>query len=111
MTDIPPYQELKLVLTDLLNISRDGFHILLGFFVFLLFAALFRLPLSSWKALVAPLLFGIVLEFVDVRDSLAVGIAINWLDSLHDLIISLLLPLCVICYLRIISLRDRVKTR
>ena len=111
MTDIPPYQELKLVLTDLLNISRDGFHILLGFFVFLLFATLFRLPLSSWKAIIAPLIFALMLEFVDVWDSIAVGIAINWLDSLHDLIISLLLPLCVICYLRIISLRDRVKTR
>ncbi|MEK7519811.1 MAG: hypothetical protein AAB581_01010 [Patescibacteria group bacterium] len=94
------YQLFKLDMVDLFDVSRDGFHIILGFAVFLLVCYLFKIRLTSWKALIAPLIFSVLLETLDARDSLAFGRAIDYWDSLHDTIITTLLPALTVVYMK-----------
>lgn len=100
MKEISGYQTFKLYLTELLGVSRDGFHVLLGFLVFLLVAGVFKLRLSSPKTLIAPLLFVVVLEVFDTRDALVYGFPVDILDSIHDMLIGMLLPVLTVLYAR-----------
>jgi len=106
---MPLYQSLKLVLSDVTGLSRDGFHIILGFVVFILIIYLLKIKLSSWKALIAPLLFALVLETLDTRDALAFGFRVDIVDSLRDIIITTALPLLTILYARFGKARNTAK--
>src|SRR3990167_8773085 len=98
--EISGYKALKLFLTGLLGVSRDGFHILLTFFIFLLVGMLFKWRFSSPKMLIAPLIFAIGLEILDTRDAVTYGFKVDILDSFHDLILGMLLPVLVFLYAR-----------
>jgi uncharacterized membrane protein YczE len=102
---ISPYQSFKLSLTGTFGLSRDGFHIVLGFLVFLLFSALFKIKLSSLRALVAPLVFALILEAVDVRDTLSLGRTVDYVDGAHDIFFSMILPFAAVVYLRYLDAR------
>ena len=101
-----PYQSIKLSLTGTVGLSRDGFHIVLGFLVFLAVSGLFRIKLSSLRSLIAPLLFALALEAMDSRDTLALGRSIDFVDSLHDIFFTVLLPLSTVLYLRYVTRND-----
>lgn len=94
------YQTLKLILIEIFELSRDGFHVILGFVVFLIFAKLFRISLTSWKALLPTLIFSLLLEIVDFRDSAVFNMRYDFIDSLHDIFITNLLPVIMVSYLR-----------
>ena len=94
------YQALKLFLTGLLGVSRDGFHILLTFFIFLLIGMLFKWRLSNPKILIAPLIFALFLEILDTRDAVTYGFKVDILDSAHDIVLGMLLPVLVFIYAR-----------
>jgi len=98
--EISGYQAFKLFLTELLGISRDGFHIVLTYFIFLLIGMLFKWRLSSWKMLIAPTLFALILEIADTRDAVTYGFGIDYLDSIHDFIVGMLLPFLTVVYAR-----------
>lgn len=100
LMEISGYQAFKLFLTELLGVSRDGFHILLTFFVFLLVGMLFKWRLSSPKMLIAPFLFALLLEVLDTRDAIVYGFRVDVLDSVHDIILGMLLPTFVWLYAR-----------
>jgi|ETN02SMinimDraft_2_1059926.scaffolds.fasta_scaffold263027_1 hypothetical protein len=94
------YQTLKLILVDIFELSKDGFHIILGYFVFLLFARIFKIKLSSWKALFPTIIFSLLLEIVDFRDSIVFQMRYDFFDSIHDIMITNILPLITLLYLR-----------
>jgi len=98
--EISGYQALKLFLTGLLGVSRDGFHVILTFLIFLLVGMLFKWRLSSPKMLIAPLLFAVGLEVLDTRDAVVYGFPVDIMDSIHDLILGMLLPTLVVLYAR-----------
>jgi hypothetical protein len=95
-----PYQELKIELVRTLGISRDAFHVLLGFLVFLGCAWVFKIKLTSYRTLIAPLIFGAILEIKDTIDALAYGFPVNLLDSSKDIIIALFIPAVLVTHLR-----------
>ena len=98
-----PYQNFKLFLVDTLGLAKDGFHIVLGFLILLVFARLFSLRLGSWKVLIAPVVFALLLEVLDVRDALRYSYPINWINSLHDIVVTVLLPFLLVIYSRYIQ--------
>ena len=101
-----PYQSIKLSLTGTFGLSRDGFHIVLGFLVFLGVSLLLKIKPSSFRALIAPLVFALLLEALDSRDTLVLGRPIDYLDSLHDIFFTVLLPLSTVLYLRYVGRHD-----
>ena len=100
MNGISDYQSMKLVLGDVFGLSRDGFHIIIAFIVFLSVARIFRIRLTSWNALLAPLILALVLEAKDLYDSVSYGFPIYPSGNLHDILISAFLPLLTVLYLR-----------
>lgn len=94
-----PYQQLKIILVRNLHISRDAFHILLGFFVFLAAAHIANRKLSDPRSLIAPTLFLIILELKDAYDGWAYRVFYDPIDSMKDMTIGLLLPVLTVFYL------------
>lgn len=94
------YQTLKIFLLENIDLSRDGFHIFLGFSAYLIVCSLFRLKLTSFKSLIAPITMAIILELIDIRDMLASGIHLVLLGNLKDVVTTSLLPLLTTIYLR-----------
>src|SRR5688572_26934517 len=94
------YQTLKIFLLEHIDLSRDGFHIFLGFAAYLIICSLFRLKLSSFKSLIAPIVMGIVLELIDIRDMLTLGVPLVPLGNLKDVVTTSLLPFLTTLYLR-----------
>ena len=98
-----PYQILKLELVAWFGLSKDAFHIFLGFAVFLIFAYFLKHKFNSFKLIIAPLVLGIVLEAMDFRDAFSYGLRINYMDSLQDIAITILCPLLLILFFRYIK--------
>lgn len=97
---MPPYQQLKIELVEALGLSRDAFHIFIGFAVFLAFAAFSKKGLSTWMAIIPPLVLAILLELLDVRDALAYGYAPDPVDSLRDIFIAVICPALTVAFVR-----------
>ena len=79
-----PLQSAKLHLVGLLGLPKDALHIYVGLIVFLLSAALFRLPLRSGKPFLAVLLVTLAGEAWDLIDSWRSGAALVWARNWHD---------------------------
>ncbi|HXV27094.1 MAG TPA: hypothetical protein VD862_03690 [Candidatus Paceibacterota bacterium] len=101
MNGISDYQSMKLVLGDVFGLSRDGFHIIIAFLVFLAAARMFRIRLTGWHALIAPVVLALGLEAKDLYDSVSYGFSIYPLGNLHDVLTSVFLPLLTVLYARL----------
>ena len=89
---------------DTVGLSKNGFHFLLGIFVYLGAAKVFKIKLSSAKSLIAPAVFALLMEVMDFRDATAYGSHLNWVDSANDSLLTISLPLTIWIY---IKLRNR----
>lgn len=94
------YQSLKIFLLDHISLSKDGFHIFLGFGIYLMVSSLLKIKLSSYKSLAAPVVLGILLEAIDIRDTLVYGERLVLLGNLKDIVTTSFLPLLTTVYLR-----------
>lgn len=97
-----PYQLFKLELVSAVGLSKDAFHILLGFGIFLILLFLSKSKNPSWKLIIPSLIFGIILEILDFRDAINYGFKPDLIDSLKDIIKTISCPTLVIAtlYLR-----------
>lgn len=80
------FQEFKIYIVEMTNLSRDALHIYAGLLVFLTVAFLHHRQLRSYYAILLTLLVAVGAELMDARDDL-----INYghwrIDaSLHDVI-------------------------
>lgn len=96
-----PYQLFKLNLVDFFGISKDGFHIILGFLIFLIFASVFKIKLSSWKTSVAPIVLALILEVLDFKDAMAFNGPVDYIDSFRDIVVTVILPIISVFFFRI----------
>jgi hypothetical protein len=96
-----PYQSLKLYLVNTFGISKVEFHFGLGFLIYFVLAKLFRIKLSSFKSLIAPIAFAFLMEVMDVRDAMAYGFKVNWADSVKDIFVTTSLPVFIYLCLKI----------
>jgi len=95
------YQSLKLILVDVFSIPKEGFHLFLGPIVFLLGAYLLKIKISSYKALIAPFLFAMLLEIIDTRDAIVYGYKLNISNSILDITLTMLIPTITVLYMRV----------
>lgn len=79
------FQLAKLWLVDLLGLTKDAVHVYFGLAVFLIAAAIFRLPLRDWRPLAAVLAAAIAGELWDLLDTHLAGDTLRWDKSWHDL--------------------------
>jgi hypothetical protein len=79
-----------------LGLSKDAIHIYVGVVCLLVSVLVFRLPLSSWKALILGLIVAAIMESLDLRDDLASFGHFRWAASLKDLVNTNLIPLLIV---------------
>ena len=94
------WHEVKSLIEAIQVVSEDALHVIAGFLVQILFAAVLRRPLSSWGpwlAVVAILLFNEAVDFwVERWPSLAIQLG----ESVKDLLLTLFLPSVLMLALR-----------
>jgi hypothetical protein len=78
------FQQAKLWLIDATGLPRDALHIYVGLAVFLLCAALFRLPLRSWKPLAAVVVLALAGEIWDAFETWNSGRRASLAGNWHD---------------------------
>ncbi len=89
------YQSLKAALVVFTGISKDAFHILIGSGVYVAAAVLMKAERGSFRPVLPVLALAILLEVLDVRDFFVYGGTYDWVDSIKDILLSVLLPLAV----------------
>jgi hypothetical protein len=91
-----PVQELKMVLVQTLHLAKDGFHIYIGFAVFMLAVTLGRDSARSYKALIPSLVVSLLLEALDLNDDFNSGGALHWATSLKDVVNTNIIPTALV---------------
>lgn len=94
------YQQLKLLLIEILSLSRDALHVHIGFLI-LLFTLLFtRKKLHQWSILIPVLVISVLAEAIDIWDELNTIGRILVGASLHDLLNTNLIPIILVIWAR-----------
>jgi hypothetical protein len=86
------FQELKLILLSIIPISRDAFHIYIGFFVFVGCILIYKGKLK-WKCLIPVFIIAIGIEVLDLKDDYYYYGFPRWSSSLHDVLNTVFIPL------------------
>lgn len=90
------YQNLKLIVLDVLSLSRDAIHIHIGLLVFFLAVVLWRHRRFDILSLLPVFLVAGAMEALDLRDDLASLGHMRWSASLHDLINTVFWPTLIV---------------
>jgi hypothetical protein len=104
-----PFQQVKLAIIAVTQLSRDTLHVYVGLSTLLVAALLFRRPLRSWAPLLAVVLVAVLVEVVDLRDDWITRGRLRWWASTHDFVNTLFWPtvlLLVARYTRLFGPRD-----
>ena len=101
------FQQAKLWLLGEIGLAKDALHIYVGLAVFLLVAALFRLPLRDWRPLAAVAGVALAGEVWDLVDTDARGDPLEWGSSWHDLANTLFWPFVLFALARWTNLLRR----
>ena len=90
------YQNLKLIILDVLNLSKDAIHMHLGLLVFFLAVVLWRRGRFDVLALLPVFMVASAMEILDLHDDLVSLGYMRWSASLHDLINTLFWPTIIV---------------
>lgn len=100
------FQELKWFIVHHLHVDKDGIHIYIGVACYLLAVTAGRLPASSWRALLPGVALSLLLECLDVIDTVRFGDPADWKAGLWDLLNTHLIPV-TLCWCARRGLLDR----
>ena len=90
------YQNFKLIILDVLSLSKDAIHIHIGLLVFFLAVVLWRRWQLDILALLPVFLVAGGMEVLDLRDDLESLGYMRWSASLHDLINTIFWPTLIV---------------
>lgn len=95
-----PYQEFKLLVVDVLGLSKDAIHVYLGLIVFFLALTLFKKGKIDFWAVLPVLALAISMEAMDLYDNYRSMDSMYWSNSLHDIINTTFWPLIIVVLAR-----------
>ena len=91
-----PYQEFKLLVVDVLGLSKDAIHVYLGLTVFFLTIAILRKGKIDLWAVAPVIVLALGMETIDLYDSYRYMDSMYWSNSIHDIINTTFWPLVII---------------
>lgn len=94
------YQQLKLVIIEILSLSRDAIHIHVGFLALMLTLLFTRKKLHQWSVLLPAFLLSVLMEALDIWDELNTIGRVLVGASLHDLLNTNLIPIILVIWAR-----------
>jgi len=86
---------LKLHILDLVSLSRDAVHIHIGLAVFFMAVLLWEKGKVTLSCVVPVLVVAIGMELFDLYDNFGSTGSMRWLNSLHDIINTILWPVLI----------------
>lgn len=96
-----PYQEFKMLVVDVLALSKDAVHVYLGLTVFFLTVVLFKKGKIDLWAVVPVLALAIGMEAIDLYESYRYMNSMYWSNSIHDIINTTFWPLVIVALARL----------
>jgi len=90
------YQQMKPVILHFVGLSRDSIHVHIGLTVFFLSVALWRKGRISLISVVPVMVVAGLMEALDLYDDFRSVGSMHWLNSLHDLVNTILWPLVIV---------------
>lgn len=101
------YQDFKLVIIGIVQLSKDAIHIHVGFFALMATLLLTRKKMHQASVLLGPLILSSMMEILDIWGELSVGRRANIPASVHDLINTNLIPVVLYFWAR----REQLRTK
>ncbi|MDH5218858.1 MAG: hypothetical protein OEX19_14250 [Gammaproteobacteria bacterium] len=93
--DISFYQNLKLTIISIVDLSKDAIHIHIGLVVFFLVVVLWKKGRFEVVCIVPVLVIACLMELLDLRDDLSSLGYLRWSASVHDVINTTLWPIVI----------------
>lgn len=90
------YQEFKLTILEITDLSRDAIHIYVGLAVFFTAVALFRRGKIDAAALVPVVVVATLMEIADLYGNYRTMDAMYWGSSVHDILNTLFWPVIIV---------------
>jgi hypothetical protein len=97
--DTSTYQRIKLVVLQVLPLTKDAVHVYIGCACLLAAASLLRWPLSSYKVLLPGLLLALAMEVFDLRDGWRQN-EVHWAGSVKDIVNTNVIPIAIVLLAR-----------
>ncbi|PCI78453.1 MAG: hypothetical protein COB20_06675 [SAR86 cluster bacterium] len=91
-----PYQEFKLLVVDILGLSKDAIHVYLGLTVFFLTVAVLKKGKIDLWAVAPVLVLAVGMETIDLYDNYRSMNSMYWSNSVHDIINTTFWPLVIV---------------
>ena len=93
--DISFYQNLKLTIISIIDLSKDAIHIHVGLVVFFLVVLLWKKGRFEMICILPVLVIACLMEALDLRDDLNSLGYMRWSASVHDIVNTVLWPVVV----------------
>lgn len=90
------YQDFKIIIIKIVHLSKDAIHIHVGFFALMAMLLLSRKKLYQPIILLAPFILSLMMEALDIWGDINIGRRANIPASIHDLINTNLIPVCLL---------------
>lgn len=90
------YQEIKPIILNFLDVSRDAIHIHIGFACLALVLLVTTKKLSSFSILLPGFIVSLLMELMDLRDYYNFRGRFIFVDHLHDLVNTNLIPFILV---------------
>lgn len=107
--EMSKYQSLKMHLLEIIPISKDAFHVYIGFTVFALAFLLLKSRFKTFILIIPSIIISMLMETFDLRDDFRSTGECQWWESLHDIVNTNLIPfiLTIWLYIKERKLRGR----
>lgn len=106
------YQHLKAFLLAHFPLTKDAFHVYIGFGCLLLSVFVLRLPPSAWRSLALGVVVSLGMELLDLRDNVRyLDATSRWLGSAKDVVNTNAIPVLTVLLVRYHERRGRGRAR
>ena len=94
------YQSLKIVISNVIDLSKDAIHIHIGLVVFFMAAVLWKKGRIEFICLLPVIIIAALMELLDLHDDFIALGYMRWSASLHDIINTLFWPIIIVVLYR-----------
>ncbi len=95
------YQQAKLHVMSIVDLSKDAIHVHLGMLIFFLWIVTTRKSLKSFKSILPVLVVAVLMEILDLRDDYYSFGFFRWKASIHDLVNTVLWPFVIVIFCKL----------
>ena len=106
--EISIYQNLKLQMLEVLNLSKDAIHIYIGMGAFLSAVVIWKKGRIGGLCLIPVFCIALLMEILDLRDDLSSLGYVRWSASIHDFLNTIFWPTVLVALAWLRKIRHNI---